>query len=306
VEVTPRKIALLPEGRLATALGPGVVAAGAEVTADLGEADGLVWCNWRPAGLKEALGTAPGLVWVQLPYAGIEEFVSLLDDKHVWTCAKGVYGPAVAEFALALLLAGLRGIDRYSRERRWEPHSQQTLAGSKVAILGAGGIGRSLAEMLAALEAEPTVVSRSGSPLPTARTLPQEQMLEAVKEADAVVLALPLTQATRGLVDRPFLDSMKDSAWLVNVARGQVVVTADLVEALEEGRIGGAALDVTDPEPLPPGHRLYELDNAIVTPHVANTSEIGTAALFRLVSENVRRFQAGEHLLGKVDPVLGY
>lgn len=304
--MTPRKIALVPEGRLATALGPGVVAAGADVTADLGEAEGLVWCNWRPAGLREALSTAPELSWVQLPYAGIEEFVSLLDDKHVWTCAKGIYGPAVAEFALALLLSGLRGIDRYARERRWEPHSQQTLAGSKVAIIGAGGIGRSLAEMLAALQAEPTVVSRSGSPVPGVRTLPEEQMLEAVKQADAVVLALPLTQATTGLVDKEFLAAMKDGAWLVNVGRGQLVVTADLVAALEQGRIGGAALDVTDPEPLPAGHRLFELDNAIVTPHVANTSEIGTAALFRLVRENVRRFQKGEQLLGQVDPALGY
>lgn len=304
--MTPSKIALLPEGRLATALGPAVTSAGAEVTDDPVEADALVWCNWRPDGLGETLAEAPGLGWVQLPYAGIERFVSLLDDKRTWTCAKGIYGPAVAEFALALLLAGFRGIDRYSRERRWKEYPQRTLDASKVAILGAGGIGRSLAKMLAPLGAEVTVVSRSGNPLPEARTLPESETLSVVAEADAVVLALPLTPATTGLVDRAFLAGMKEGAWLVNVARGQVVVTADLVEALEEGRIGGAALDVTDPEPLPEGHRLFELDNAIITPHVANTAEIGTASLFRLVSENVRRFQEGTELLGRVDPTLGY
>ncbi len=304
--MTSGAVALAPAGPLAEALAPAVSAGGALLTEDPRKAAALVWCHHRPGPLAELLAQAPGLGWVQLPYAGIEEFRGLLDDKRAWTCAKGVYGPAVAEFALGLMLAGLRRIDRYARAREWEPLAQRTLAGARVAILGAGGIGQALARLLGCLGAEAILVSRSGAPLPGLDTRPESATMEVVAGADVVVLALPLTPETTGLVDASFLAAMKEDAYLVNVARGQVVETAALAAALEEGRLGGAALDVTDPEPLPAGHRLYELDNVIVTPHVANTPEIGTAALFALVKENTRRFLSNEPLLGLVEPALGY
>lgn len=304
--MTGRPVALAPAGRLAETLAAAVEAGGGSPVEEVADAEALVWCDWRPGGLAEVLAEAPGLEWVQLPYAGIEAFSSLLDEKRTWTCAKGIYGSSVAEFALGLMLAGLRRIDRYARASEWSPLPQRTLEGSTVAILGAGGIGLALARMLQPIGAKVSLVSRSGARVEEFDTLPESATAEAVATADVVVLALPLTPATTGLVDRRFLAAMREDAWLVNVARGGVVVTDDLVEALEEASIGGAALDVTDPEPLPAGHRLFQLENAIVTPHVANTSETGTADLSRLVTENTRRFLAGETLLGLVDPRLGY
>ncbi len=304
--MTSRKIALAPPCPLAGALAGAVAAGGGEPVDDPSEAAGLVWCHHRPGHLGDLLAASQGLSWVQVPYAGIEEFRGLLDDSRAWSCAKGIYGPVVAEFGLGLILAGLRHLDRYARMRRWEPLSQRTLAGSRVLMLGAGGIGASLGRMLVALEAEVRFVSRSGGRVDALESRPLSALFEEVAAADVVVLALPLTAETTGLVDGRFLAAMKRGAWLVNLARGRVVVTDELVTALEAGRIGGAALDVTDPEPLPPEHRLFELDNALITPHVANTPEIGTAALGRLVTENTRRFLAGEPLLGLVDPGLGY
>nr|MBA2624118.1 hydroxyacid dehydrogenase [Acidimicrobiia bacterium] len=131
-------------------------------------------------------------------------------------------------------------------------------------------------------------------------------LLDAVAGADVVVVALALTPATRGIVDAAVLGRMEGHAWLVNVGRGEHVVTADLVEALRSGSIGGAGLDVTDPEPLPDGHSLWSLPNCIITPHTANTLAMARPAVTERIRENVRRFGAGEELIGLVDPALGY
>ena len=124
--------------------------------------------------------------------------------------------------------------------------------------------------------------------------------------ADLVVLALALTPETTGFFGRPQLEAMASHAWLVNVARGRHVVTADLVDALAAGSIGGAALDVTEPEPLPEGHPLWALPNCLITPHTANTYEMAIPLLSARIADNVRRFRAGEPLLGPVSPDLGY
>lgn len=299
-------VAVLPASRLAGALAHAVTAGGCVPTGDVSRAEGLVWCRSRPDGLAELLEAAPHLRWVQLPYAGIEAFGQLVDSARTWTCAKGVYGAAVAEFALGLILAGLRRIDRYAARRVWEPLPQQTLDGRHVAILGAGGIGLALTRLLLPFGARVSVVSRSGRPVEGATALPFSETADVLADADVVVLALPLVAETTGLVDAAFLSGMKRSAWLVNVARGRVVVTDDLVAALKDGVIAGAALDVTDPEPLPPGHALWKLPNAIVTPHVANTPETGTGSLMALVEENCRRLASGVELAGRIDPALGY
>jgi phosphoglycerate dehydrogenase-like enzyme len=132
------------------------------------------------------------------------------------------------------------------------------------------------------------------------------QLEAALPDADVVVIALALTERTRGIVDAAFLSRMAAHAWLVNVGRGGHVVTDDLVAALVEQRIGGAALDVTDPEPLPQGHRLWSIPNCIITPHIANTPEMGLPLIAARVRENVARFVAGEPLVGMVDVDLGY
>ena len=138
------------------------------------------------------------------------------------------------------------------------------------------------------------------------RVVGPDRLHDALGDADVVVVALALTPETIGIIDAAALGAMAPHGWLINVGRGGHVVTDDLVAALEAGSIGGAALDVTDPEPLPDGHRLWTLDNCLITPHVANTPEMGLKLLARRVTENLRRYIAGEDLLGPVDVELGY
>jgi phosphoglycerate dehydrogenase-like enzyme len=176
-----------------------------------------------------------------------------------------------------------------------------------VVIVGTGGIGLSLARMLVPFGVRIVGVNRSGAPLEGAdRTVTTAELDEVLPDGDYVVIAAALTDATRGLFDRNRLRRMGEDAWLVNVARGGLVVTPDLVGALKEGVIAGAALDVTDPEPLPDDHELWGLDNVLITPHVANTWDMALPDLRALVGRNVANFVEGRGLEGLVDPSLGY
>jgi len=136
--------------------------------------------------------------------------------------------------------------------------------------------------------------------------LTTSRLHEALKDADAVLMAIALTPHTQGIMGKAEFQSMQSHAWVVNVGRGKQIVTDDLVWALETGEIGGAALDVTDPEPLPTGHPLWSLPNCIITPHVGNTAEMVPPLLALRIAENVRRFAAGEQLIGIVDRTVGY
>ncbi|HEX9765161.1 MAG TPA: NAD(P)-dependent oxidoreductase, partial [Nitriliruptorales bacterium] len=152
-----------------------------------------------------------------------------------------------------------------------------------------------------------TVVRRSDQPVPGAdRTVTVERLDDVLADTDLVVLALALTEETRGVIGADQLAVMPEHAYLVNVARGQHVDTGALVDALRTGGIRGAGLDVTDPEPLPDGHPLWRMPNVLITPHVANTREMAEPELSERVTDNVRRFAAGEPLEGVVDPKLGY
>jgi phosphoglycerate dehydrogenase-like enzyme len=299
-------VAVLPRaGYLADA-----VTAGGGRVVDPADAAVLVWTDPADdAGLAAVLDEHPHLRWVQLPWAGIEPHLEVVraHAERTWTCGKGVYAEPVAEHALALGLAGLRGLDRYARAGRWTAPRGRNLLGARVTIVGGGGIAESLLRMLGPFGCEVTVVRRSAAPLAgAARVLPPEELDEAFTGALLVVLALPLTPGTESLVDRRRLDLLADGACLVNVARGRHVVTDDLVAALQDGTLGSAGLDVTDPEPLPVGHPLWDLPNAIVTPHTANTEEMAEPLLSARVTENVRRWAAGEPLIGLVDPAAGY
>jgi len=250
---------------------------------------------------------------VQLPFAGIEAFfdAGVIDDARTWTCAKGIYGAATAEHALTLLLAASRRIHEHARAGRWRTPGfgtpERRLAGSRVLIVGTGGIGRALVRMLEPLEAKIIAVNRSGRPLEGAgHTVAADRLPSVLDGADHVVRAAAATDETRGLFDRVMLDYMRDDAWIVNVARGSLIVTDHLVDALRQGAIGGAALDVTDPEPLPEGHPLWSMDNVIITPHVANTWDMALPELTALVARNVGRFGRDEPLEGLVDVRLGY
>jgi phosphoglycerate dehydrogenase-like enzyme len=213
----------------------------------------------------------------------------------------------VAEMALALGVAGLRGLGRYARAETWSGPVGRNLLGANVSIFGGGGITESLVRLLGPWGCTVTVVRRNVMPMPGVdRVLAAGTVDEALSGADLVVLALPLTPDTEHMMASPQFDLMESHAWLVNVARGRHVVTDDLVEALGDGVIGGAGLDVTDPEPLHDGHPLWSMENCIITPHVGNTPEMAVPLLAARVTENVRRFGAGEPLIGLVDHDAGY
>lgn len=304
----PARVAVLPADRAGRGVLVEAVEAGGGVVVDLADAEAIVWAHpTSPGRLDRLLHGHPEVRWVQLPWAGIEPFLDVLDDRVTWTNGKGVYAEPVAEHVLALLLAGFRHVAGYARETTWSGPVGRNLLGARVTILGGGQITRSLLRLLGPFGCRTTVVRRQVAALPGAdRVVGPDRLLEVLPDTDAVVLALALTPQTRGIVDAAVLDALPAHAWVVNVARGAHVDTGALVAALRAGTIGGAALDVTDPEPLPDDHPLWALPNAIVTPHVGNTPEMGRPLLAARITENVRRFGAGEPLLGPVDPALGY
>ncbi len=284
-----------------------VVAGGGHLV-EVARAEGLMWADPRdPDALESAIRTADGLRWVQLPFAGVEPFVHLVDHDITWTCGKGVYAEPVAEMAMTLALAGLRGLGHYARRTAWSSQQGANLLGARVTILGGGGITESLLRLLKPFGCHVTVVRNRLQEMDGAdEVLEADQYVDALPGADLVVLALPLTPETEGIISRNELAMMERHAWLINVARGKHIVTDDLVAALAEGLIAGAGLDVTDPEPLPAGHPLWQMENCLITPHVASTDAMGDPLLAERITTNVQRFSRGETLVGLIDPDMGY
>ena len=284
-----------------------VIAGGGHIV-EPSDASAIVWTAARDAsGLREILDVHGHLEWVQVPFAGIENFVPILDDDRIWTCGKGVYAEPVAEHALALALAGMRHVATYSRASQWSGPAGRNLLGAAVTIVGGGGITESLVRLLAPFNCSITVVRRTVEDIDGVDTVVgQENLVDALVGADVVFLALSLTPETVGLIGKPELEVMEQHAWIVNVARGGHIVTDDLVWALENNVIGGAALDVTAPEPLPQDHPLWTLPNCIITPHVGNTPEMAVPLLSSRITENVKRFINDEDLIGLVDVRNGY
>jgi phosphoglycerate dehydrogenase-like enzyme len=271
---------------------------------------GLVWtAPGQVQELRDVLQAHPGISWVQLPMAGVERMAEagVFDHQRQWTSAKGSYAEPVAEHALALLLAGLRHLPERARARSWGEPAAQTLFDQPVTIVGGGGITAVLIRLLEPFRAQITVVRRSAEPVPgAARTVTTEHLHEALPGAQAVVLTLALTPQTRGLIGQKELELMNQQAWLVNIARGGLVDTEALVRALSSHQIAGAALDVTDPEPLPEGHPLWDLPNCLITPHTADTEQMIQPLLAARITGNVQRLINGQELEGRVDPDLGY
>jgi phosphoglycerate dehydrogenase-like enzyme len=308
----------MERARIPVAVGPGEAAWAVEAIRRGGgepvgldeKPSGLVWTDpGAVEELRDALRAYPWISWVQLPTAGVEQMAEagVLDGRRRWTSAKGAYAEPVAEHALALLLAGLRDLPERARARSWGQPAAQTLFDSPVTVVGGGGITIALLRLLEPFRARVTVVRRRAEPVAgAARTVTPWHLGEALAGARAVVLALALTPESRGMIGPKELQVMDQQAWLVNVARGALVDTAALVGALRSNQIGGAALDVTDPEPLPAGHPLWDLPNCLITPHTADTEQMTEPLLAARVAENVRRLAAGHELEGQVDPELGY
>jgi phosphoglycerate dehydrogenase-like enzyme len=235
---------------------------------------------------------------VQLMSAGVDIWLGTLPE-HVLLCdARGVHDSSTAEWAAAAVLAHVRNFPAFvlaQAERRWSFTPTDELAGKRVLIVGAGSIGSALAARLAPFDVEITLVARSARP----GVEPVERLPALLPGADVVVLLVPLTPHTRGLVDAKFLAGLPDGALLVNAARGPVVDTDALLAECASGRLD-AALDVTDPEPLPADHPLWKLPNVLITPHVAGSVAGLQRRAFALVGDQLRRYAAGQPLINVV------
>ncbi|WIM67159.1 D-isomer specific 2-hydroxyacid dehydrogenase family protein [Corynebacterium breve] len=257
----------------------------------------------------------PSIQWIQFVYSGIDRILPLIRSTDVrWANASGVYATPVAEAALALTLSVMhqhKPATLYGtfRARGILDQHTQLLADDQrtVAILGAGGIGKRLIGMLEGFDVSTVAVNRSGRPVEGATEVVTFDQIEAVwPRADVLVNLLPLTAETEGLVDKQVFEALPDHAVVVNVGRGPVVVTDDLVYALESGQIAGAGLDVTDPEPLPEDHKLWQLPNCTITPHTATTGSTGRKFIAPCIIENARAFEAGETMPTEIDKRKGY
>nr|WP_199719185.1 D-isomer specific 2-hydroxyacid dehydrogenase family protein [Cryobacterium melibiosiphilum] len=274
---------------------------------------GLVWLSYQRAGeLGRVLADNPQVGWVQLPWAGVDAFAGVLAAHArpglVVTSAKGAYAQPVAEHALALTLALMRVLPKRARATEWDPVPDgRSLYGAKVVIIGAGGIARELIRLLAPFETQITVVRRSFEPVPgAAHTVPSDQLAAVLPGTDVLVVAAALTTGTRHLIGAPELALLPAHARLVNIARGGLVDTGALVTALAAGAIAGAALDVTDPEPLPAGHPLWNEARCLITPHMADTPEMTAPLLAERIRLNVRAYLTTGRFVGVVDPHFGY
>jgi phosphoglycerate dehydrogenase-like enzyme len=290
-----------PDRRLADT----VTQAGGEVVDSAREADTLVMTG-GPDALAEL--DHSGIRVVQLPSAGVEGWFAagVLRAGVTYVSATGAYAPACAEHALALMLALARRLDEYARISSWRPVDGTTLFGAHVCVVGAGGIGTELIRLMAPFSVEVDAVTNSGRPVEGANSVSADALTDTLAAADFVVNALPVTAETRGLLTAEQFQAMKESAYLVNVGRGATIASDDLVEALTQGEIGGAGLDVTDPEPLPDGHPLWTTPRTLITCHTANPTSLNADALRARVAENIRRLVAGEELIGRVDLDRGY
>jgi len=267
----------------------------------------------------EVLAAGTKIRWIQVYWAGVERCVSLpaLAERNILlTNMQRVAAPVMAEHVLAMMLAFTRGLDFYILERsaaRWTrelppPAKLTALEGKTVLVVGLGGIGTEVAKRAYALGMRVVATrasGRDGPPFVSYVGLPDE-LRKLAGEADFIVNTTPLTPATTGVFDAGFFAAAKQGAYFVNVGRGRSVVQADLVDALKSGRIAGAGLDVTDPEPLPADHPLWKFPNVIITPHVSADSDADQQVRFAILRENLRRYVAGEKMLSVVDVAKGY
>lgn len=263
---------------------------------------------------REAIARAPNLRWIHSTAAGVDQllFPEVLERDILVTTSSGIHAIPLCEHVFAMMLALSRRLHSAIRQqihRRWDRRGcvGGELGGGTLGILGLGHIGAELAKRAAAFEMRVIGIKRTPSPVPyVERVLPPEGLDEVLAESDAVVIALPLTPQTRGLIGERELRLMKPTAFLINVGRGPIVQEQALLRALREGWIAGAALDVFEREPLPPDSPFYDLENVILTPHVAGTSPRYMDRAIPLFCENLARYLRGETLLNVVDKERGY
>jgi phosphoglycerate dehydrogenase-like enzyme/glyoxylase-like metal-dependent hydrolase (beta-lactamase superfamily II) len=279
---------------------------------------------------QDILKAGKKLRWIQVGHAGVEKdlFPELVKSAVALTNTQRLYGPNVADQAFALLLSLTRGLHKAMHpepikfgnppgqidlNRRWnylkKDANASELHGKTMLIVGLGGVGTQIAKRADAFGMRVIAVDpneKIEKPKFVFSLQRPDKLMDLLPQADVVVLACPLTDQTRGMFGKAQFGAMKPSAYFINIARGGVVKTADLVDALTGKGIAGAGLDVTDPEPLPNDHPLWKLPNAVISPHIGGQSAGALDRQWRLFRENVRRFVAGERLLCVVDKEKGY
>ncbi len=279
-------------------LTPGLSLPGAEVvrwkgTGEPPRDDITVWVPAYVVGresddIRATLGRLPALSVVQLLTAGVEPWPALLPPGVTLCAGKSIHGGSTAELAVAMILAHVRGLPTYAEQqarRDWTRHDPDTVEGKHVLVLGAGDIGTRVAETLEVLGATVTLAART-------RHTPLAEAQAMLPRVDVLVVALPLTPETTSLVDADWLSALPDGAVVVNIARGPILDTAALTAEVQRGRLR-AALDVTDPEPLPADHPLWTLPGVILTPHVGGGASGWEARATRLVQEQVGLLRDG-------------
>lgn len=265
----------------------------------------------RPLSDPDVLRSLPALRVVQTLTAGYENVLPVLPDGVTLATAAGVHDASTAELAVALILASLRGLPDAVRDAeagRWAPQTRPSLADRRVLVVGAGGVGDALADRLAPFEVQLTRVASRARQDERGQVHAAADLPGLLPDAEVVVLACPLTDATRGMVDAAFLAAMPDGALLVNVGRGRLVDTAALLDELAGGRLL-AALDVVDPEPLPADHPLWSAPGLLLTPHVGGNTSAFAPRAGALLRDQLQRFCDGRQLRGVVvagaDPAFG-
>lgn len=291
------------------------VAADHGLPAGIEEAEGVA-IHWNPPPMEELLSRAKKLRWLHLRGAGIDRIAvpGLMDSDVVLTNGSGNHAPNIAEHVLSLMLAFARQlpllIARQQRKEWAAPPAERVfeLSGQTLAIVGCGAIGQELARRAAGLGMRVIGVKRAPAAPPPGITelFTLERLDEVLARADHLVLALPLTPETRGLLDAPRLRRLKSGAHVYNVGRGALLDQEALVDALRSGHVAGAGLDVTDPEPLPADSPLWDMANVVITAHSAGLTPRSYERFEALLLENMRRFSRGEPLLNVVDKSAGY
>ncbi len=264
---------------------------------------------------ENVIDRAPKLKWFQTVSAGVDRF---LDDKFressvIMTSVSGIHSVPIGEFVLGMMLMLAKQAPlafQQKQQQQWKPFVPMILRSKTVGIVGLGNIGREVARLAKAFGMRVVATRRSARQSQRARYVDRlfapDQLLKLLSESDFVVLTLPLTKETHSIIGEAELRSMKPTAYLINVARGQVVDEEALVHALEENRIAGAGLDVFTKEPLPADSRLWQLPNVIISPHVAGLMEDYGVQATAVFCANLRRYLAGKRLINVVDKERGY
>jgi phosphoglycerate dehydrogenase-like enzyme len=276
-------------------------------------ADALLLWHFFSTSVQDVWPHCDRLRWIHVAAAGVDKLVfpALAESDVVVTNARGVFDRPIAEYVLLAVLAHAKQTHQsrdLQRQHVWQHRETHRVAGAHALVIGTGGIGRQTARLLRAVGMRVTGAGR------TARTddadfgtvVPSSDLAEHVGDVDHLVNAAPLTAQTRGLVDARVLAALPPHAHLVNVGRGETVVTDDLVQALRAGLLGGATLDVVDPEPLPQDSPLWDLPGVVVTPHMSGDVVGWRATLARQFVDNADRWLAGQPLHNVVDTHLGY